>query len=111
MNLSALQSAARNHETLTVPARAHAQHRCVAIARWTLVAPALAAIGLACVPPPTRPDSSSRLPFLATGARHTCAISPQGAVRCWGDNDSGQLGRSAPGVAPPDGRVDLGTNR
>lgn len=30
---------------------------------------------------------------------------------CWGDNHSGQLGRSAPGVALPDGRVDLGTNR
>jgi alpha-tubulin suppressor-like RCC1 family protein len=72
--------------------------------------PALAAVGLACVPPPARPEPS-RLASLATGSRHTCAISRQGAVRCWGDNDSGQLGRSAPGVALPDGRVDLGTNR
>ena len=70
----------------------------------------LAGIGLACAAPPAGLDSSG-LPFLATGARHTCAVSPQGAVWCWGNNVSGQLGRSAPGVALPDGRVDLGTNR
>jgi len=74
------------------------------------LAPALAGIALACVAPPATPDVP-RLPLLATGARHTCALAPQGAVHCWGNNDSGQLGRSAPGVALPDGRVDLGTNR
>jgi len=79
-------------------------------ARWRLLAPALAGMGLACVAPPASQDSP-RLPFLATGARHTCALAAEGAVRCWGSNDSGQLGRSAPGVALPDGRVDLGTNR
>jgi alpha-tubulin suppressor-like RCC1 family protein len=107
----------RNHETLTEHARASAHDRWVgrrtAILRRALVAPALAAlagIGVACVPPPSRPDPS-RLPFVATGSRHTCAISPEGAVHCWGSNSSGQLGRSAPGVALPDGRVDLGTNR
>ena len=78
--------------------------------RWIRLAPALAGIGLACVGPPATQDVP-RLPLLATGARHTCALAPQGAVHCWGNNDSGQLGRSAPGVALPDGRVDLGTNR
>ena len=32
-------------------------------------------------------------------------------MHCWGSNDNGQLGRSAPSVALADGRVDLGTSR
>jgi alpha-tubulin suppressor-like RCC1 family protein len=29
---------------------------------------------------------------IATGFRHSCAILANGAVRCWGENDSGQIG-------------------
>lgn len=29
---------------------------------------------------------------LATGANHTCARMPDASIRCWGDNDDGQLG-------------------
>ena len=47
--------------------------------------------------------------MLAAGARHTCAIGPDAAIRCWGDNSHGQLGRSPAGAQAADGRVDLGT--
>ena len=35
---------------------------------------------------------------IAVGEFHACALSTQGAVRCWGRNDYGQLGHNMPSV-------------
>ena len=40
---------------------------------------------------------SSGVVSVATGYRHTCAVTGLGAVQCWGDNDFGQLGTGAAG--------------
>ncbi len=39
------------------------------------------------------------LTALAAGGRHACALAADGLVRCWGADDTGQLGEGSPG--PP----------
>ena len=36
---------------------------------------------------------------LAVGGRHACALAKDGTVRCWGENQQGQLGTGAPDAA------------
>jgi alpha-tubulin suppressor-like RCC1 family protein len=39
---------------------------------------------------------------IATAASHTCALTVEGAVECWGNNSDGQLGTGAPrGIGSP----------
>ncbi|MGB0726641.1 MAG: RCC1 domain-containing protein, partial [Candidatus Poseidoniaceae archaeon] len=49
---------------------------------------------------------------VATGNAHTCAILDDGSLKCWGDDQYGQLGNGATtGNQPSPVSVDLGTDR
>jgi hypothetical protein len=39
--------------------------------------------------------SVSKLPSIAAGVNHTCALTTTGGVYCWGDNGYGQLGNNS----------------
>ncbi|MDC0746157.1 RCC1 domain-containing protein [Polyangium mundeleinium] len=58
--------------------------------------------------PPPVVDVGGTVMQLVAGGRHTCALLSTGGVRCWGDNDYGQLGQGhtspigdEPGEMPP----------
>jgi alpha-tubulin suppressor-like RCC1 family protein len=44
------------------------------------------------IPKPVEVFAGEKFSRLAAGEMHTCALRADGAVRCWGDNTSGQLG-------------------
>jgi alpha-tubulin suppressor-like RCC1 family protein len=43
-------------------------------------------------PEPVEAATTSSADTLAEGTAHACALSPDGVIRCWGDNTYGQLG-------------------
>jgi alpha-tubulin suppressor-like RCC1 family protein len=53
----------------------------------------LGVMGMGSVPTPTQVSSlGMTVTKVAAGANHTCAVAASGALSCWGDNRSGQLG-------------------
>ena len=53
---------------------------------------------------PVAVDLGGKAVAVAAGANHTCAAMADGAVKCWGNNEKGQLGR---GTVSPSGLPDL----
>ncbi|AKF07157.1 regulator of chromosome condensation, RCC1 [Sandaracinus amylolyticus] len=43
-------------------------------------------------PPPEEPPPGTRVVQISVGGDHVCAVSDEGALYCWGQNDIGQLG-------------------
>ena len=44
------------------------------------------------VHPVTGPDDDHLTKFIATGGKHTCVLLRNECIKCWGENDQGQLG-------------------
>ena len=44
---------------------------------------------------------------VTAGARHTCVVSSEAGLTCWGDNEFGQLGRKKTNIRPTSGFVDV----
>jgi len=64
-------------------------------------------VPVASVPRSSRPvkvDLGGKATAIATGANHSCAILTDGKIKCWGNNERGQLGR---GNLLTTGSVDL----
>ncbi len=62
----------------------------------------------ACAPTHTPAATPVRIIDITSGSSHTCLLLPGGQIRCWGLNDSGQLGDGTlTNQALPEGVIDM----
>jgi cysteine-rich repeat protein len=61
--------------------------------------------GIPCVREPQLLPHLQGIADVALGAEHSCVLSLQGTVQCWGNNRFGQLGVGAEGALVPEGPV------
>jgi alpha-tubulin suppressor-like RCC1 family protein len=79
--------------------------------RTSIIALLILAPGCQLLVPDDGPSSSSDLPsatatHVVAGIQHTCAVTTEGGVRCWGSNDLGQLGAGTEAELDPDDNRD-----
>lgn len=60
-----------------------------------------------CVRSPQRIEGVSNAVAVSVGERHSCALTSEGTVYCWGSNQTGQLGVAQPSLSLPPQRVAL----
>jgi alpha-tubulin suppressor-like RCC1 family protein len=60
------------------------------------------ACGLVCSMPVTVLGLDGAVSSMGMGVAHSCAVDPHGVTRCWGSNESGELGNGMTSVTGPD---------
>ena len=63
--------------------------------RLVTVSALLLAAGCSDPLPPKPPPGTLRFSAVSAGGGHSCAVTPESAAYCWGENEWGQLGEGS----------------